>query len=89
MDNNCPISAKFNHALRKAGLCAEDNAKDTLLQYCTISVPKHRPSCPKPVLIHANYDELNSCAQKGITCRVLRRGVLLRAKCQLRGEAQA
>lgn len=70
-------------------MCRGRRKGESLIQYWTRSDPKDRPSLSKASLIHANCDELNSCAEKFIICRVRRRGHTPRAKHQRRGKVQA
>lgn len=79
MDNNAPISAKFNYASRTANLFAEDDGQvKTLCSTEPDLIQRITRVAPEPVFIHANYDEHNSYAQKCITLRVPKGGILLR-----------
>lgn len=53
---------------------------ETLIRYWTTSRASRgeaQASQSKPELIHNSYEELDSCSRRCITCRVIRRGILL------------
>lgn len=74
----CRIQQGLDHQ-PKCGGCKRIEA---LMQYWTTSQDSRRDGrrpAPhsRPELIHNSYDELDFCAQRCITCRFIRRGLLL------------
>lgn len=74
----CRIQQGLDHQ-PKCGGCKRIEA---LMQYWTTSQDSRRDGrrpAPhsRPELIHNSYNELDFCAQRCITCRVIRRGLLL------------
>lgn len=71
----CEIETRFTE---NRPICRGRRESESLIQIWTRSDPKDRPSRSRAILIHANCGELNSCAEKCIIYRVLRRVTLPR-----------
>lgn len=73
---------RIQQGLDQQPKCGGCKRIEALIQYWTTSQNSRRdgrrlPAKSRPELIHDSYNELDSCSQRCITCRVIRRGMLL------------